>query len=176
MKRKLTTQKLKEKIDSLINNEGYDPNLINFSANLKREPMNKPNWSRIFDDALDSLSRDKDLRGVGISVLLQIMSRLDYENKIVLCQVEIAEVLGIDKAYISHSITKLVSKGILSKVGDVRRTHTYKLNIEYAWRGTAPNFNKEYNDKKLRNAINKDINKDASKKDKVDISHVNLDF
>lgn len=163
---KLTSKKLKDKVDSLIKDQDYNPDLINVSVNLHREKMNKGNWSRIFDDALDSLSRDKELRGVPLSVLLQIISKLDYENKIVLCQTEIGELLGVHGNYVNAAIRKLVNKGILFKVGDVRRTHTYKLNIEYGWKGTAKTFNEQYGELKLKESLNK-LNKDNKPKTNV---------
>jgi DNA-binding MarR family transcriptional regulator len=96
-----------------------------------------------FQDAFESLARDKELWGQPTAVLHFLMSRLSFDNYIALEQKEISDKLSVDKSDVSRAIKKLVDKGILEKGPRIGKSFSYKLNPLYGWKGRVKNLNEE---------------------------------
>jgi len=103
----------------------------------------KEGWFMAFQDAFESLARDKDLWGQPTAVLHFLMSRLSFDNYIALEQKEISDQLSVDKSDVSRAIKKLVEKGILEKGPRIGKSFSYKLNPLYGWKGRVKNLNEE---------------------------------
>ncbi len=100
-------------------------------------------WLMLFQDAFIELAKDRELWGQPTAVLHFLLGKLDFENHILVQQVEIAEALNIPKTRVSEAIKKLVDKGVILKGPKMGRTASYQLNINYGWKGKVVNFKKE---------------------------------
>jgi DNA-binding MarR family transcriptional regulator len=95
----------------------------------------KEGWFMQFQDALLRIAQDRDLWGAPRAVLDMLMSRLDFENHILLRQSEVAEKLGMDKATVSRSIAKLEKAGYIERGPKIGRAYAYKLSLLVGWKG-----------------------------------------
>jgi hypothetical protein len=100
-------------------------------------------WFMVFQDAFTELAKDRELWGQPTAVLHFLMGKLDFENHILVQQVEIASALNLPKTRVSEAMKKLVDKGVILKGPKIGRTASYKLNINYGWKGKVVNFKKE---------------------------------
>lgn len=98
-------------------------------------------WIAMAQNALDMLATS-DLRGDDLRVLLALLGRLDFENLIQLEQAAIAKRLGMQRQNISRSIKRLVTLGALLEGPKIGRSHTYRLNPNYGWKGSSKNHHK----------------------------------
>ncbi len=73
-------------------------------------------------------------------VFLYILGCLDYENTIMVPQLQIARQLGLKKQDVSRAIKVLVGEGILIEGPTVNRCRTYRLNDKYGWKGKLKNL------------------------------------
>lgn len=78
-----------------------------------------------------------------MAILYYLLSKLDFENKITVRQVDIVKALNIDKYQTSKAIKKLIDKGIIIKGYKAGKTTVYELNLNYGWKGKVINFKKE---------------------------------
>jgi len=99
-------------------------------------------WIMTFQDSLAKIATDKELTGTSKTVLLFLMSELEFENYLHIKQITIAEKLGMKKSNVSTAMKLLADKGIILKVKQ-GTTAGYKLNPHYGWKGTVSNRNKE---------------------------------
>ena len=109
---------------------------------VPRRPKLK-GWFMAFQEAFTELAKDRELWGQPTAVLHFLMGKLDFENHILIQQVEIASALNLPKTRVSEAIKKLVDKGVILKGPKVGRTTSYKLNINYGWKGKVVDFQKE---------------------------------
>ena len=68
----------------------------------KPKQKNKSGWCRMFQIKLEEIAKDKELRGMPISVYLFMISKVDYDNICRFPQVLIADELGTTASYISR--------------------------------------------------------------------------
>jgi len=83
---------------------------------------------------------DLKLPAIANWVFDKLLVRLDFDNEIVVCQADIADELGIDRAEVSKAIRILIANGLLRKGGKVGRSWTYTLDDAYAWKGSVDNL------------------------------------
>lgn len=102
---------------------------------IPNRPKLKENWFMFFQNACEKLALDKSLSGESFRVLMYLLSNLDFENYIIIQQVEIAEKLDMKRANVSRAIKQLTDKEILIKGPKLGRTYSYKLNSTYGWKG-----------------------------------------
>jgi hypothetical protein len=112
-----------------------------FIAVPRRSKIN--GWFMAFQEAFEALSKDRELWGTPRAVLDYLLSRLDFDNFILVQQSEVAAALGIGRDQVSRSTAKLVEKGVLLKGPKAGRTCAYKLNSSYGWKGRVTNLNQE---------------------------------
>lgn len=103
----------------------------------------KEGWFMAFQDAFESLAKDKDLWGQPTAILHFLMSRLNFDNYIALEQKEISDKLNVDKSDVSRSVKKLIDKGIIEKGPRLGKSWSYKLNPFYGWKGRVKNLKDE---------------------------------
>ncbi len=113
-----------------------------FLAVPMREKI-KEDWLMTFQDALEVIAKDRDLRGEPRAVLDYLMSKLSFDNFIAVEQSVISVELIIHKSNVSRSIKMLVEKGIIEKGPRIGRTYAYKLNPFYGWKGRVKNLKDE---------------------------------
>lgn len=104
-------------------------------------------WFMLYQEALERLVTDKDITFDPTRVLIYMFAHVDYENHIWLSQAEIADALGMKRPNVSKAIKLLLEKEIIALGRKVGRSHTYRLNPDFGWKGKVKNL-KEYRKKK----------------------------
>jgi hypothetical protein len=74
---------------------------------------------------------------VDLKVFLLLIKRLDFENLLVVNQVELAEKLGTHRQHIQRSLKKLIEIEVLLEGPKQERNRTYRLNPDIGWKGTS---------------------------------------
>ena len=88
-------------------------------------------------DAALEIALDERIQGQDLRVFLVLLSKLDYENWLRVCQADLAAALGMTKGNTSRSIKRLIDAEILLEGPKVGTSKTYRLNPAYGWRGSA---------------------------------------
>jgi len=78
------------------------------------------------------------LTGEALKVLMLMMARMDYENKITVSQKEIAETLMMKRQNVHRAIKSLRITGLIK----VERDHISLLTIDLGWKGKVSNMHK----------------------------------
>jgi hypothetical protein len=107
-----------------------------------QEPIVTEGRIRVFQDAYDFLSKDKEMTLQSIRVLLYIYGIMDVNNEINKTKAEIANGLGMKKPNVSRAFSLLVAKRILLEGKKFGNSRFYKLNPNFAWKGNTRNLNK----------------------------------
>ena len=128
-------------------------------------------WFMGMQQGFIALAKDKDMTGETRRVLDFMMGTMDFENFVALEQSKIAEELDMQVSNVSRSIKKILGKGIITIGPRIGKVKTYKMNLQYAWKGTALNRHKElskgYRDVDSKSAKNSKGNKKTGSKKKV---------
>lgn len=103
----------------------------------------KEGWFMAFQDAFESLAKDRELWGQPTAVLHYLMSKLSFDNYVALEQKEVSVGLEMDKSDVSRSFKTLVEKGIIEKGPRIGKSWSYKLNPFYGWKGKVKNLKEE---------------------------------
>ena len=112
-------------------------------------PKQKSSFDRHFTMNQDTMiAMANDLNHEQFRVMFVLLSDLDYENYIQISQIDVANVLGMQKANVSRAIKNLTLKEILMVGPKIGRSKTYRLNPNYGWKGTVKNH-----DKALKNGL-----------------------
>ena len=88
-----------------------------------------------FQDKLEELAKDEEINGRAWRVLAALLSRLGWENWLHVSQASLAKELNLDRGNLSREMTLLVKKGVIIKGPKVGRSHSYKLNSNYGFKG-----------------------------------------
>ena len=104
------------------------------------KPRIHDRWFMAFQDALESLAKDRDLKSEHHRVLYYLFSRLDFDNFIQVPQAEIVQELGIHKSKVSKAIKLLSDKKIILRGPKVGRSSSFRLNPNYGWKGKVSNL------------------------------------
>lgn len=103
-------------------------------------PRWREGWFMAIQDAFVVLAKDKALSGRPMRVLTYMMGRLDWDNYIMLTQAEIARELDLHRQDVSTAVRLLVERGIVQEGPRVGRSHSYRLNSTYGWKGKTVNL------------------------------------
>jgi hypothetical protein len=92
-------------------------------------------WFAVANDALNQLATSS-LTGVDFRVLLMCLSKLQWDNHLIIVQRELADALGLTSAQVSTSMRRLVEIGVIlrERQGGAR---LYRLNPQFGWKGSA---------------------------------------
>jgi len=96
-------------------------------------------WFMAMQDGFEWLAK-QDLTGEQFKVLIYIMSKIDFENYLMLTQKEVAEALGMKKENVSRTFKVLVSKGFILEGPKSGRAKTYKLDPNLGYKGKTKNY------------------------------------
>lgn len=94
----------------------------------------------VFQSAFKALAKDKDITLDARRVLDFLFSKLDFENYILIPQIEIASELEMKQPNVSRALKILVNKGIILEGPKVHRAKGYRLNYNFGWKGTLKNL------------------------------------
>ena len=100
-------------------------------------------WTMLMQEAFGLLAQDKSFTLEMWRVWSYLVSKLGFENWIIVPQAEISAALDMRKENVSRAIKKLVQKQMLLKGPKVGRTNAYKINSKYVWKGTVNNLSKD---------------------------------
>ena len=100
----------------------------------------KNNYIRCFSEEVIALSKDKNLSGNDLRVLLTIIGNLSYDNIVNISQSELGKQSDINQQAISKSIKKLVFKSYLKIVNRIGRRNIYMVNPNLVFRSRAKNL------------------------------------
>lgn len=87
---------------------------------------------------MDGLKKLMATPGVGLTemkVFAELFSRLDYENFIMVPQVDIATAIKVGRSHVNEAFKKLIEIGAVIPGPKVGRSATYRLSPEIGWRG-----------------------------------------
>lgn len=137
----------------LVNDQGelFRPEDYAFVAIPRRAKLR--GWFMAFEEAMEQLSKDRELWGQPRAVLDYLFSKLSFENHILVQQADIASELGMQRADVSRAISRLCKKGVIERGPKLGRTWSYKLNPYYGWKGDVRNL---YEEQKRRLQLVKD--------------------
>ncbi len=76
------------------------------------------------------------LNASDLRVMYSLIARLDDRNLVRTTQVEIAQHLERHPITVKRSIKRLIECGFIIECWRTGRSHTYKLNPNYCWRGS----------------------------------------
>lgn len=107
--------------------------------------LHRPKWRgekflMIFQEAFAYIAKDKTLTLETKNVLLYLLSRLDFENFVLVPHVEIAEELSMKRPNVSRAVKVLVEKHIIVEGPKVNRSRGFRLNHRFGWKGTLSNL------------------------------------
>jgi len=103
---------------------------------MKRRNGFTDGWVAMAQDALSALAR-AGLGARDYQVLLELLGRLDFENLIMVSQVDLARSLGLLPANVNRSIKRLVQLQVLLEGPRIGVSRTYRLNPGFGWKGSA---------------------------------------
>ena len=115
----------------VLGNEGFVAYVVPKRKNGFRE-----GWVAMAQGPLDLLAA-ADLDGSDLRVLLHLLSRLDFENLLVINQVEIARGLSMRREHVNRSIKSLMNLGVLLQGPRIGIHRSYRLNPQFGWKGSA---------------------------------------
>jgi len=95
----------------------------------------KEDYLMTFQDKIEELARDEDLSGRTWRVLAGLLGKLGWENWLHVSQADLAKELNLDRGNVSREIKTLVSKGVIIRGPKMGRSHSYKLNSNYGFKG-----------------------------------------
>jgi len=127
-------------------------------------------WVAVAQDAFLALANS----GLGLEarrVLDILLARLDFENWIHLSQVEIAEILKMQRPHVSRAIRDLERVGVVLRGPKIGRSFTYRINPNFGWKGSARNHRRALSDElheRMRERGMSVVTEDVDKKEHQD--------
>lgn len=107
----------------------------------KRENAFGKRWLAMAQDMLD-ITAKSSLTGSDYKVLMLLLSRLDYENLLVINQSELARYIGMSRDNFNRCLRNLIDEGIILRGPRIGVSRSFRLNPTYGWKGTANNHKK----------------------------------
>lgn len=94
----------------------------------------REDWFMIFQKNLGEIAQDREMKGETFRVWLYMMSKLAFENWILLHNTEIAEGLGMTRQNVGRALKIILDKRLVlrTKVG---AASCYRLNSSVGWKG-----------------------------------------
>lgn len=97
-------------------------------------------WIMLFQRAYGELALDKEMTGEIWRVWALMISRLAFENYIVLPQSEIAKTMGLKKQAVHRAIKVLLAKRLILEGPRAGNCASYRLNSAIGWKGKVVNI------------------------------------
>lgn len=105
------------------------------SIMIKRHKWKGDSFLMIFQDAFAKIAKDRTITPEAKNLFYYLLSCLDFENFISLSQAKIAKELSMQRSHICRAMKLLVEKGLVMEGPKADRSHSYKINNQYAWKG-----------------------------------------
>lgn len=99
------------------------------------------NWIAMAQDMFMNLAKS-GLNSTDNKVLYALLSKLDFENLLVINQSELAKELGLQRQNFSRSVQRLIKEGIILQGPKIGVSRSFRLNPTVGWKGTASNHKK----------------------------------
>ena len=131
----------RKKSFSIADQDGREIEGIPFLMPAKSKTQDS--FMMLFLEQLNQISKDRELAGRHLRILLHLLSISNYENYITETVAEQAKGMGMDTRNYSRSLKLLLEKGLVIKCAKWRNAHVYKINSHLAWRGKIHNLEKE---------------------------------
>ena len=116
--------------------EGEMPAILNCKPKKYLKNL-KTGYIRFFQDALMELGKDKELSRDDLRVFLGILASLEYENIFRESLTKLASDLNINRANVSRSVSKMVKKHYLVKIGNQGKVNHYMVDPRIIFRTRA---------------------------------------
>lgn len=100
-------------------------------------------WLMIFHKGMELIAKDKELGLEALRVFLCAISQIDYENKFLMTQSDIAKELEMKQQAVNRAFKLLVKKGIFVEGEKQGTSKTYYLATIIGSKGKARNFQKK---------------------------------
>lgn len=88
-----------------------------------------------FQDKIEELSEDEELTGRTWRVLAALLGKLGWENWLHISQADLAKKLNMHRPDVSRAMKLLVEKGVIIRGPKMGRSHAYKLNSNFGFKG-----------------------------------------
>ena len=121
----------KEKILTVIDKETGE---IQARVKLADRTFGKQRWLAMFQEAMTWISGQHDMTGEQLKVMLNLIGRMEYDNRIIFKTKDVAESVGIHPNNVSRALKVLKDKEIIYK--DPNNDNVYKLNPHIGHKGT----------------------------------------
>lgn len=98
-------------------------------------------WFMAMQDGFEWLAK-QNFNGETLRVLMHVMAKLDFENYILVKQLDVAIALGMQKTHVSRAMRVLLEKGVIHAGPNVGQVKTYRLDPSFGFKGRAKNMGK----------------------------------
>ena len=105
----------------------------------------KSDHSRVFHEGVMELVLDRDLTGTDLRVFLGILANLEYENSFTMSLTALSTKLGIQRSDLSKSVSKLIKKNYLHRVGNQGQINHYMVDPRIVFRSRVSKLSKIIN-------------------------------
>ena len=119
----------KEKILTVIDKK---TGKVQASINLEDKTFGKDGWFSMFQNPLTWISQ-QHMTGEQLSVLCNLLGRMEFDNRIIFKSKDIAKAIGIHPKQVSRALKVLRDKEIIYK--DPKNEKVYKLNPHIGHKG-----------------------------------------
>ena len=100
-------------------------------------------WCAMGQEAAELLALNGRALGMdGLRLLWWMISRMSFENHILVSQSEVARRMGMKQPAVSRSMRRLVDLGVLEQGPKVGSLRSYRLNPSFGWRGSGKTHQK----------------------------------
>jgi hypothetical protein len=110
----------------------------------QRKTMGR-DYVMMFQDTFMDLAANRALTGEHFRVLLYLLSKVGFNNQIVITQKDAANTLGIPQSSISRDLKGLVEQKVLLHGPKIGNSRTFVLSPSYGWRGDAGDYHDAMN-------------------------------
>ena len=105
-----------------------------------RRPWKGEHFFMGFHEGFTAIAKDKEISLEAKNILYYLLGKLDFENFILISQVEIAQQLGMHKSNVSRAMKSLVNRQVILEGPKNNRTKTFRLNHNFGWKGKLSNL------------------------------------
>ena len=95
-----------------------------------------------FQSKFEELICKNEIKGESLRVFFFLVSQMEYENKLRMAQIEMAEKLNMSQSQVTRAIKKLREYGLVEKEGKGPLS-PWKINSKYFWKGTHEELSSE---------------------------------
>ena len=105
---------------------------------------------RLFQQAIRRLGQEGRIGKESWRVLAYLLGILEWDNWLVVPQVQIAEALGMHRVQVSRAIRQLLAEGILGQAEPPAPKTAYRFRAEFAYRGSMNGWQKRRREEGVR--------------------------